>query len=79
LFVSWWETSPETGSSESVLRVSMHGGQTFGPMIMLGTNVTITTTTAAATGNTTTATTTTAATGGETVEEEAVGGTDVAE
>ncbi len=45
VFVSWWETSPETGSSESVLRVSTDAGQTFGPMIMLGTNGTINTAT----------------------------------
>jgi hypothetical protein len=43
VFVSWWETSPETGSSESVLRVSNDAGQTFGPMIMLGTNGTVNT------------------------------------
>jgi len=54
VFVSWWETSPETGSSESVLRVSNDAGQTFGPMIMLGVNGTIST----ATGNTTESTTT---------------------
>ena len=57
VFVSWWETSPETGSSESVLRASNDGGQTFGPMIMLGVNGTISTTT----GNTTESTTTTTA------------------
>jgi hypothetical protein len=45
VFVSWWETSPETGSSESVLRVSNDAGQTFGPMIMLGVNGTINTAT----------------------------------
>jgi uncharacterized protein (UPF0333 family) len=44
VFVSWWETSPETGSSESVLRVSNDGGQTFGPMMILGMNGTINTT-----------------------------------
>jgi hypothetical protein len=44
VFVSWWETSPETGSSESVLRVSNDGGQTFGPMLILGMNGTINTT-----------------------------------
>ncbi|MDQ3883471.1 MAG: hypothetical protein M3243_05395, partial [Thermoproteota archaeon] len=49
VFVSWWETSPETGSSDSVLRVSTDAGQTFGPVIMLGVNGTIST----ATGNTT--------------------------
>ena len=54
VFVSWWETSPETGSSESVLRVSNDAGQTFGPRIMLGVNGTIST----ATGNTTESTTT---------------------
>ncbi len=61
VFVSWWETSPETGSSESVLRVSNDAGQTFGPMIMLGVNGTIST----ATGNTTESTTTTPAEQGE--------------
>jgi hypothetical protein len=61
VFVSWWETSPETGSSESVLRVSNDAGQTFGPMIMLGVNGTIST----ATGNTTESTTTTAEQGEE--------------
>ena len=61
VFVSWWETSPETGSSESVLRVSNDIGQTFGPRIMLGVNGTIST----ATGNTTESTTTTPAEQGE--------------
>ena len=50
VFVSWWETSLETGSSESVLRVSTDAGQTFGPVIMLGVNGTIST---ADNGNTT--------------------------
>ena len=61
VFVSWWETSPETGSSESVLRVSNDAGQTFGPRIILGVNGTIST----ATGNTTESTTTTPAEQGE--------------
>jgi hypothetical protein len=61
VFVSWWETSPETGSSESVLRVSNDAGQTFGPRIMLGVNGTIST----ATGNTTESTTSTPAEEGE--------------
>ena len=43
VYVSWWETSPITGSSESVLRLSTDRGQTFGPVVMLGTNGTITT------------------------------------
>jgi hypothetical protein len=85
VFVSWWETSPETGSSDSVLRVSTDAGQTFGPVIMLGVNGTIST----ATGNTTETATTmaeggegtagAAGAGGETTEEEAVGGAEVAE
>jgi hypothetical protein len=61
VFVSWWEISAETGSSESVLRVSNDAGQTFGPMIMLGVNGTIST----ATGNTTTTTGTEGGAGGE--------------
>ena len=44
VYVSWWETSLISGSSESVLRVSTDAGQTFGPVVMLGTNGTITTT-----------------------------------
>jgi len=51
VFVSWWETNPMNGSSESVLRVSADNGQTFGPVVMLGTNGTIST----ATNNTATA------------------------
>lgn len=62
VYVSWWETSPETGASESVLRVSTDRGQTFGPVIMLGMNGTIST----VTGNTTTtATDTEGGAGGE--------------
>src|SRR3712207_6191871 len=55
VFVTWWESSAETGSSESVLRASTDAGQTFGPVITLGTNGTITTaTTAGGGGNSTT-------------------------
>jgi hypothetical protein len=89
VLVSWWETNPVTGSSESVLRVSNDSGKTFGPMVMLGMNGTLgdttsTTTTTATAGNTTEATSTNAATeggagGAELVEEEAVGGPEVAE
>ena len=69
VFVSWWETSAETGSSESVLRVSTDGGETFGPMIMLGMNGTISTA-----ANTTGAAEAGEEAGEETVEEaEAVG------
>jgi hypothetical protein len=60
VYVSWWETSPITGSSESVLRVSTDRGQTFAPVVMLGTNGTITTI-----GNTTENTNTAAGGGGE--------------
>ena len=43
VFVSWWETNPMNGTSESVLRVSTDAGQTFGPLVMLGTNGTVST------------------------------------
>ena len=82
VFVTWWETNAETGSSESVLRVSTDAGQTFSPVMMLDTNGTLST---AETATTDTNTTTTTAEGrgeeeeGETVDEEAVGETDVAE
>src|SRR5918997_3577242 len=65
VFVSWWETNPMNGTSESVMRVSTDAGQTFGPMIMLGTNGTISSTEEEGGGE-------------ETVEEEAVGGEEVA-
>jgi hypothetical protein len=55
VYVSWWETSAETGSSESVLRVSTDAGQTFAPILMLGANGTINTTTGNATTTTTSA------------------------
>jgi hypothetical protein len=42
--VSWWETN-QTGSDVSVARISNDAGQTFGPLIMLGINGTISTTT----------------------------------
>lgn len=57
-----------------MLRVSNDTGQTFGPMMMLDMNGTINNTT----GNTA-ATTITAEDGGESIEEEAVGGPEVAE
>ena len=46
--------------------MSTDGGETFGPMLMLGTNGTLTSTEEGAAG-------------GETTEEEAVGGAEVAE
>jgi hypothetical protein len=51
VFVSWWELNENVHphTNESVLRVSTDAGQTFGPVINLGTNGTITTA-----GNTTT-------------------------
>jgi hypothetical protein len=54
VFVSWWETNPMNGTSESVLRVSTDAGRTFGPLVMLGTNGTVST--IAANTTTTTAT-----------------------
>jgi hypothetical protein len=57
--VTWWETNQT--SDTPVARLSSDGGQTFGPMLRLGTNGTIDSTE-----------------GGE-VEEEAVGGAEVAE
>jgi hypothetical protein len=60
--VSWWETNQT--SDTPVARVSNDGGETFGPMLRLGMNGTITNTEG----------------GGETTEEEeAVGGAQVAE
>jgi hypothetical protein len=60
--VSWWETNQT--SDVSVARVSNDGGETFGPLLMLGANGTIGITEGE----------------GETVEEEeAVGGEEVAE
>jgi lysophospholipase L1-like esterase len=48
VFVSWWELNENVHphTNESVLRVSTDAGQTFGSVINLGTNGTITTTTA---------------------------------
>jgi hypothetical protein len=41
---SWWETNQMNGTSESVMRVSTDAGETFGPLMMLGTNSTISST-----------------------------------
>jgi hypothetical protein len=59
VFVSWWELNENVHphTNESVMRVSNDGGQTFGPVMNLGTNGTISTTS----GNATT----TSAEGGE--------------
>lgn len=55
VYVTWWELNENVHShtNESVLGVSTDAGQTFGPIINLGTNGTITTATTT-TGNTTT-------------------------
>jgi hypothetical protein len=55
VFVTWWELNENVHphTNESVLRVSTDAGQTFGPVINLGTNGTITTT-ATTSGNSTT-------------------------
>ena len=66
VFVSWWELNENVHphTNESVLRVSNDGGQTFGPVINLGTNGTISGTEEE---------------GGEETVEEAVGGEEVAQ
>jgi hypothetical protein len=71
VFVSWWELNADVHphTNESVLRVSTDGGQTFGPLLMLGANGTISETEDEGE----------AGEPGETVEEEAVGGPVVAE
>jgi hypothetical protein len=61
VLVTWWETNQT--SDTPVDRLSTDGGQTFGPMMMLATNGTISSTEEE----------------GETTEEEAVGGAEVAE
>jgi hypothetical protein len=64
--VSWWETTTTTNqtSDTPVARISTDGGHTFGPVLRLGSNGTISNT--SATG---TATTTTTAAGGRGAEE----------
>jgi hypothetical protein len=58
VYVTWWELNENVHphTNESVMRVSTDAGQTFGPIINLGTNGTISTTTNG--GNSTTAATT---------------------
>jgi hypothetical protein len=55
VFVSWWELNENVHphTNESVLRVSTDAGQTFGPVLNLGTNGTITTATTAGDNSTT--------------------------
>ena len=67
--VSWWETNQT--SDIPVARISTDAGETFGELMMLGTNGTI--------GVTEEEGAATEGEGGETVEEEAVGGEEVAE
>jgi hypothetical protein len=64
VIVSWWEMNQT--SDAPVARVSNDAGATFGPLMMLGMNGTLGSGEAEAVG-------------GETVEEEAVGGAEVAE
>jgi hypothetical protein len=61
VYVTWWELNENVHphTNESVMRVSTNAGQTFGPIINLGTNGTIATTTNGV-GNITTTTSTTA-------------------
>jgi hypothetical protein len=61
--VSWWETNQT--SDTPVAKISTHAGETFGPMLRLATNATISGTEGGEEA--------------ETVEEEAVGGADVVE
>ena len=70
VYVTWWELNENVHphTNESVMRVSNDAGQTFGPVINLGMNGTITS-----------AYTTTSSGEGETVEEEAVEGAEVAQ
>src|ERR687895_1093319 len=48
VYVTWWELNENVHphTNESVMRVSTDAGQTFGPVINLSTNGTVTTTTA---------------------------------
>jgi hypothetical protein len=57
VYVTWWELNENVHphTNESVMRVSTDAGRTFGPVMNLGTNGTLTTTTTS--GNTTTTTT----------------------
>ena len=41
VFVSWWENSLQNTTSESILRISNDAGATFGPIILLGQNGTV--------------------------------------
>jgi|SRR5918996_1922253 hypothetical protein len=72
VYVTWWELNenihPHT--NESVLRVSTDAGQTFGPVINLGTNGTISTTATTSVGNSSTTATTTAEAEGEAAEQQ---------
>jgi hypothetical protein len=70
VMVTWWEINQT--SDTPVARMSTDGGETFGPLLMLGTNDTLTSTEEGGDGG--------AEGGGETTtEEEAVGGAEVAE
>src|SRR5918996_2426200 len=71
VFVTWWELNENVHphTNESVLRVSTDAGQTFGPVINLGTNGTITTTATTSVGNSSTTATTTAEAEGEAAEQ----------
>jgi hypothetical protein len=72
VFVSWWELNENVHphTNESVMRVSTDAGQTFGPVINLGTNGTITTTATTSVGNSSTTATTTAEAEGEAAEQQ---------
>jgi hypothetical protein len=42
VFVSWWERNQTRGTNEPVARLGTNNGQTFGPILMLGNNGTLT-------------------------------------
>jgi hypothetical protein len=65
VIVTWWETNQT--SDTPVARISIDGGETFGAMLRLGANGTLTSTEEGGGAE------------GETTEEEAVGGAEVAE
>jgi hypothetical protein len=66
VIVTWWERN--STSNEPVARISSDGGETFGAMLRLGANGTLTNTEEGVEAEV-----------GETTEEEAVGGAEVAE
>jgi hypothetical protein len=44
IYVAWWTNNTENGNEEVMFRASNDGGQTFGPLLRLATNGTISST-----------------------------------